>query len=35
MSKTVFLNENLHEDVYMIQHEGFEFNKFLNKVYKL
>jgi ABC-type cobalamin/Fe3+-siderophores transport system ATPase subunit len=25
---------NLHEDVYMTQLEGFEFKKFINKVWK-
>ncbi|XP_021625006.1 uncharacterized protein LOC110624198 [Manihot esculenta] len=33
--KTIFLNGNLLEDVYMIQPESFESKKFSNKVYKL
>jgi hypothetical protein len=33
--KIIFLNENLHKDVYMTQLEGFESKKFTNKVCKL
>jgi hypothetical protein len=33
--KTAFLNENLHEDVYMTQPEGFESKKFTNEVCEL
>ena len=33
--KTTFLNDNLQEDVYMIQHEGFISSQHPNKVCKL
>jgi len=33
--KIIFLNGNLHKDVYMTQLEGFESKKFTNKVCKL
>ena len=33
--KTTFLNDNLQEDVYMIQPEGFISSQHLNKVCKL
>jgi hypothetical protein len=33
--KTAFLNDNLNENVYTEQHEGFVINKQKNKVYKL
>jgi len=33
--KIVFLNENLQEDMYVTQFEGFESKKFINKLCKL
>ena len=33
--KTIFLKENLEEEVYRIQHEGSISKKFLEKVCKL
>jgi hypothetical protein len=33
--KIIFLNGNLHKDVYMTQFKGFESEKFTNKVCKL
>jgi hypothetical protein len=33
--KTIFLNENLQEEVYVSQPESFEYKEFANKVCKL
>ena len=33
--KTAFLNGNLEEEVYMIQHEGYTSKEFLEKVCRL
>jgi hypothetical protein len=33
--KTIFLNENLYKDVYMIQPKGFKLEKIANKECKI
>jgi hypothetical protein len=33
--KTIFLNENLYKDVYMIQRKGFKLEKIANKECKI